>query len=223
MLKTRNIVKKYSNGGRELTVLKGVNLEVARGEVLSIVGPSGAGKSTLLHILGGLDEPTSGEVFLENKDFCAMDDQAKSEIRNKRFGFVFQFYHLLREFSAFENVILPALIYKGRRQQKEVKEKALSLFEFLGLSDRMKHRPSQLSGGEQQRVAIARALINDPEVLFCDEPTGNLDYAAGKHIQEMLLSLNRASKATVVIVTHSEDIARSSHRSLKIFDGKLVA
>ncbi len=222
MLKTKNVVKKYLNGGRELTVLKGINLEVSRGEVLSIVGPSGAGKSTLLHILGGLDDPTSGEVFLEDKNFSMLGDDVKSEIRNRRFGFVFQFYHLLREFSALENVILPALIHKGHRQHKEVKEKALSLFEFLGLSGRIKHRPQELSGGEQQRVAIARALINDPEVLFCDEPTGNLDYEAGKQIQEMILSLNRRNKMTVVIVTHSQEIARSSHRFLKIFDGEFV-
>lgn len=222
MLKAKNIVKTYFNGRKELTVLKGIDLEVAKAEVLSIVGPSGAGKSTLLHILGGLDNPSSGEVFLEGKDFSALGDRAKSEIRNKRFGFVFQFYHLLREFSALENVILPALIRKTFLQRKEIEKKALHLFEFLGLSGRIKHKPSELSGGEQQRVAIARALINDPEVLFCDEPTGNLDFEAGKQIQKMLLSLNEDRKTTIVIVTHSQDIARNSHRVLKIFDGKFV-
>lgn len=222
MLKARDLIKKYFNGGKELIVLKGIGLEIHRAEVLSIVGPSGAGKSTLLHILGGLDNPTSGDVFLEGMDFSVLGDAAKSEIRNSRFGFVFQFYHLLREFTAFENVILPALIKRPSKGNKDIKEKALSLFEFLGLSDRIKHKPAELSGGEQQRVAIARALINDPEILFCDEPTGNLNFEAGKQIQDMLLSLNQKKGTTIVIVTHSQDIAKSSHRVLKIFDGRLI-
>lgn len=223
MLKAKNVTKVYFSGDKELTVLKGIDLDVARGEVLSIVGPSGAGKSTLLHILGGLDDPTGGKVFLD--DFClsALDDLQKASVRNIRFGFVFQFYHLLREFSALENVMMPALVKKGPRKGRETRDKAYGLLEFLGLSQRTHHKPSQLSGGEQQRVAIARALMNDPEILFCDEPTGNLDYESGKQIQEMLFSLNKQKKTTVVLVTHSRELSQGSHRVLNIFDGRIVS
>lgn len=221
MLEAKGITKVYFNGARALSVLKDINLIVKRGEVLSIVGPSGAGKSTLLHILGGLDEPTQGEVLLEKTSLSGLDDVRKAAIRNTRFGFVFQFYHLLREFSALENVMMPGLLRKGAKGIKELKDKASDLLEFFGLSERVQHRPSQLSGGEQQRVAIARALINEPEILFCDEPTGNLDYESGKQIQEHLMRLNREKKMTVVIVTHSPELAKGSHRILKIFDGKM--
>lgn len=221
MLEAKGITKVYFNGARALSVLKDINLTVKRGEVLSIVGPSGAGKSTLLHILGGLDEPTHGEVLLEKTSLSGLDDVRKAAIRNTRFGFVFQFYHLLREFSALENVMMPGLLRKGAEGIKELKDKASDLLEFFGLSQRSQHRPSQLSGGEQQRVAIARALVNEPEILFCDEPTGNLDYESGKQIQEHLMRLNREKKMTVVIVTHSPELAKGSHRILKIFDGKM--
>jgi lipoprotein-releasing system ATP-binding protein len=221
MLRANNITKVYFNGTKELCVLKEVNLKIAKGEFLSIVGPSGAGKSTLLHILSGLDEPTQGSVFLD--DFClsTLDDMEKAMIRNTRFGFVFQFYHLLHEFNALENVLMPGLLKKGS-DTKELKNKALELLGDLGLSGRVKHRPSELSGGEQQRVAIARALMNDPEILFCDEPTGNLDHGSGKQISEMLLRLNQTKKTTVVIVTHSRELAAGSHRVLNIFDGRIT-
>lgn len=222
MLIAKNIKKIYFNGHRELCVLKGIDLTVEPGEFVSIVGPSGAGKSTLLHILGGLDDPTEGEVLLD--DFCLSDlkDSQKSVIRNKRFGFVFQFYHLLREFSALENVMLPVLIGQ-RKKKKEIKDKASQWLDFLGLNERVHHKPSELSGGEQQRVAIARALVNDPEILFCDEPTGNLDYESGHQIQELLLTLNKKNKMTIVLVTHSRELAQGAHRILNILDGKFVS
>lgn len=222
MLRAKNVTKIYFNGSKELRVLKEININIEKAEVVSIVGPSGAGKSTLLHILGGLDEPSQGEVFLDDFCFSALNDAQKAMIRNTRFGFVFQFYHLLREFSALENVMMPALIRQGSRK-KGHKDKAMELLRFLGLSERMQHKPSQLSGGEQQRVAIARALMNDPEVLFCDEPTGNLDYESGQQIQDMLFALNREKKTTVVIVTHSRQLAQGSHRILNIFDGRIVS
>lgn len=222
MLEAKSVKKIYREGARELCVLKGVDLKVARGEFLSIVGPSGAGKSTLLHILGGLDEPSEGAVFLD--DFClsSLGDAQKAMIRNNRFGFVFQFYHLLREFTALENVMLPALLKKGSRYDAAKKSRAKALLDFLGLSERLNHRPSELSGGEQQRVAMARALMNEPQVLFCDEPTGNLDSEAGAQIREMLFKLNKEKKTTVVVVTHSRELAAGSQRVLNIFDGRIT-
>lgn len=221
MLKARKVTKVYRSGNKELSVLKDVTLEVQKGESLSIVGPSGAGKSTLLHILGGLDEPTSGEVYLD--DFClsTVADAGKAMIRNSRFGFVFQFYHLMQEFSALENVMMPGLLRKSV-DIALLKAKALETLNSLGLAERVQHKPSQLSGGEQQRVAIARALMNDPEILFCDEPTGNLDHEAGRQISGMLLSLNREKKMTVVIVTHSQELARGTERTLNILDGRII-
>lgn len=222
MLEARSVKKVYREGARELCVLKGIDLKVGRGEFLSIVGPSGAGKSTLLHILGGLDEPSEGAVFLD--DFClsSLGDAQKAMIRNNRFGFVFQFYHLLREFTALENVMLPALLKKGARYDAAKKSRAKALLDFLGLSERLSHRPSELSGGEQQRVAMARALMNEPQVLFCDEPTGNLDSEAGAQVREMLFKLNKEKKTTVVVVTHSRELAAGSQRVLNIFDGRLT-
>ncbi len=222
MLRAKDVTKIYRMAGKELCVLKDVTLSVSGGEIVSIVGPSGAGKSTLLHILGGLDEPTQGQAYLD--DFClnALGDAPRALIRNTRFGFVFQFYHLLREFTALENVMMPSLIRRGPRKARDLKEKAAGLLSFLGLPDRMSHRPSELSGGEQQRVAIARALMNDPEVLFCDEPTGNLDFEAGRQIRELLFRLNREKSTTLLIVTHSRELAQGSHRILNILDGRIL-
>lgn len=222
MLQAKNIKKIYRSGPKELCVLKGIDLFVEKGEFISIVGPSGAGKSTLLHILGGLDDPSSGEVFLDDSCFSDLKDNEKARVRNSRFGFVFQFYHLLREFSALENVMLPGLI-SNKNKKSDISRKAMEALGFLGLENRVQHRPSELSGGEQQRVAIARALINDPEILFCDEPTGNLDYASGRQIQEWLLALNKQKKMTIVLVTHSQELAKGSNRILSIFDGKFAS
>lgn len=222
MLEAKGITKIYRNGTKELRVLKGINLSVRRGEVVSVVGPSGAGKSTLLHILGGLDEPSQGKVMFDNAALSSLDDRSKAHLRNRRFGFVFQFYHLLQEFSALENVMLPGWVnQEAGFPQSALMDRALGLFEFLGLSQRTGHRPSELSGGEQQRVAIARALINEPEVLFCDEPTGNLDSESGKQVLALLLRLNREKKTTIVMVTHSQELAQGSHRVLPICDGRM--
>jgi len=223
MLEAKNVSKVYFDGAKELTVLRGVSLKIIQGEFLSIVGPSGAGKSTLLHILGGLDDPTDGAVYFDDLCYSAMADKERSLIRNRRLGFVFQFYHLLREFSALENVILPALLNKENfKSDKAIKDRAKELLDFLGLSARLGHKPSELSGGEQQRVAIARALINRPEILFCDEPTGNLDSQAGRQIRDMLFKLNADKKTTIVVVTHSKDLAQGSKRVLSILDGRIV-
>lgn len=221
MLTAKGITKTYRTGGKELRVLEDVHLTVAPQEVVGIVGPSGAGKSTLLHILGGLDEPTQGQVYLD--DFClnTLDDEAKAAVRNTRFGFVFQFYHLLQEFTALENVMMPALIRGAGRSTQDLRKKAADLLGFLGLSARSHHRPSELSGGEQQRVAIARALMNDPDILFCDEPTGNLDYESGRQIQDFLMRLNREKRMTIILVTHSRELAQGSHRVLSILDGRI--
>ncbi len=221
MLEARKLTKIYSDANTELKVLKDIDLVIGKGEVLTIVGPSGAGKSTLLHILGGLDEPSAGEVLLDGVSLSSLDDTRRALIRNKRFGFVFQFYHLLGEFTALENVIMPALLNRGPQKEKNARQKGREILGFLGLGSRVFHRPSQLSGGEQQRVAIARALMNDPEILFCDEPTGNLDYESGTQIYDMLLRLNREKKTTVVIVTHSSQLAEGANRILHIFDGKV--
>jgi len=219
MLKATNIHKIYTNGDKELCVLKGVDIKVDKGEFVSIFGPSGAGKSTLLHILGGLDEPTEGRVFLEGEDIYKLGDRKRAGIRNKKIGFVFQFYHLLPEFSALENVMLPAMINGARGSV--LGSRAEGLLELVGLGDRIGHKPGQLSGGEQQRAAIARALINSPGLLLCDEPTGNLDSVSGKGIIELLCSLNKEKGVTIAVVTHEEAIAQRAHKVLYIRDGRL--
>jgi len=220
MLRAHGVSKTFLSGGKELRVLRAVDLEVAAGESVAIVGPSGAGKSTLLHILGALDDPTEGAVYLDDVCLSRLDDTRRSQVRNTRFGFVFQFYHLLGEFTALENVMLPALVCR-RGQTSASREKAAYLLDTLGLAGRRHHRPGQLSGGEQQRVAIARALMNDPEVLFCDEPTGNLDYESGTQIRELLMRFNKEKNTTLVMVTHSPALAQGAGRVLNIFDGVL--
>lgn len=219
MIEAKGVHKVYDNAAKELHVLKGIDLTIQQGEIVSILGPSGAGKSTLLHILGGLDKPTEGRVILQGLDLYKLSDNARARIRNGIIGFVFQFYHLLPEFSALENVMLPALI---KRRGNLNTQKAKHLLEIVGLKDRINHKPGELSGGEQQRVAIARALINGPGVLLCDEPTGNLDSESGKGIMELLYRLNKEEKTTVVIVTHEEEIAKKAGRITRIKDGRLV-
>jgi lipoprotein-releasing system ATP-binding protein len=220
MLRAQNLHKVYKSGKIGLEVLKGINLEVREAETLCIIGPSGAGKSTLLHLLGGLDTPSRGEIFFEGQDLYRISEAQRAKIRNERIGFVFQFYHLLPEFNALENVMLPALIDSATFFK--AKEKAKGLLQRVGLQDRMHHKPSQLSGGEQQRVAIARTLINDPDIIFCDEPTGNLDSQRGEQIVELLRDLNRYQGKTLVIVSHEEKIAQMANRIIHIRDGKLV-
>ncbi len=220
ILTARNIHKKYQQGLSSLHILKGVDLDILEGDVLSLVGPSGAGKSTLLHILGGLDKPSEGDVILDGKNLYNVNDAQRSRIRNISVGFVFQFYHLLPEFTALENVALPALISNSNRDSDAAYQRARELLQKVGLKDRVTHRPQELSGGEQQRVAIARALINKPKIVFCDEPTGNLDTTNGDAIIDLLLELNKTDRQTLVLVTHDEKIAARSNKVIHIRDGK---
>lgn len=219
LLEAHALHKVYRNGEAELHVLKGIDLTIEKGRIISIVGPSGAGKSTLLHLLGGLDVPTSGEVILKGMDLYKLDDEKRAKVRNEMLGFVFQFYHLLPEFTALENVVLPILI-KGM-PKKGASDYAKKLLEDVGLGERLNHKPSELSGGEHQRVAIARALVNEPEIVFCDEPTGNLDSKTGSEIQELLWRINREKGETLIIVTHDEKIAGQADRIIYMQDGVL--
>lgn len=226
MLQAKNIDKDYSNGSQAIPVLKNVSLEVKEGDFVVLTGPSGAGKSTLLHLLGGLDSPTRGEVFFEGKDISSMRELELSRMRNEKAGFVFQFYHLLGEFSAYENVLMPARIkgygLRGTGKEKTPEERTKDLLERVGLSHRMDHFPDQLSGGEKQRVAIARALINNPAVLFCDEPTGNLDSKSGSEIIELLIKLHEQNKMTVVLVTHNLELTKLADHAYHLEDGVLI-
>lgn len=221
ILTARNIHKKYQQGASSLHILKGVDLDIYAGDVLALVGPSGAGKSTLLHILGGLDTPTQGDVILDGKNVYTLNDIELSRIRNIQIGFVFQFYHLLPEFTALENVAMPALITNGNHKSDLILARSRELLAKVGLKDRVTHRPQELSGGEQQRVAIARALVNKPKIVLCDEPTGNLDSKSGDAIIDLLLELNKIEQQTLVIVTHDEKIAVKSGKIIHITDGKL--
>ena len=221
----KEISKEYTIGKTSIRVLDKVNLDVKKGEILIILGASGAGKSSLLHIMGILDSPTSGHVSFKGENLSIIGQKKLAEKRNRIFGFVFQFYHLLPDFNALENVMMPRLI--GRRffktvSKKEQTEKATELLERVGLRDRINHRPNELSGGEKQRVAIVRALMNDPEILLCDEPTGNLDTKSGREIQKLIWDLNEKTKQTVVIVTHDERFAETAGRVIRMADGKIV-
>ncbi len=223
MLKAVGLEKTYHQLETPLRVLRGVDVTVQEGEMVAIVGPSGAGKSTLLHILGGLDRPDKGKVFLGGEDLYRLKDAQRARIRNQRIGFIFQFYHLLPEFSALENVLLPVLIKTNEGNVKKFTEQGDRLLRQVGLAQRARHRPHQLSGGEQQRVAVARALINRPEIIFCDEPTGNLDSRSGEEIIRLLTKLNEENGQTFVIVTHDETIARRCHRTIHMRDGELFS
>lgn len=216
VLSAANIQKKYG----EIEVLKGVYMEIQTGEIVSIVGSSGAGKSTLLHILGTLDRPDRGQVFLNNIEVTTLPPKKLAQFRNKHIGFVFQFHHLLPEFSALENVSIPGWI--AGTKQKLVKDRALQLLNLLGLKDRVEHKPSTLSGGEQQRVAVARALINNPDVVFADEPTGNLDSANAKELHRLFFDLRKNFNQTFLIVTHNEELAQLSDRIINMKDGKIT-
>jgi lipoprotein-releasing system ATP-binding protein len=218
ILQARGIKKSYNHASKKLEVLKGIDINVVSGEFVAIIGPSGAGKSTLLHILGGLDKPSAGAVHLDGQDLYRLSDRKRSYIRNHHIGFVFQFYHLLPEFTALENVLLPMLI-RDNKKIKHIQDNGATVLAQVGLQERMSHKPQELSGGEQQRVAIARALINNPYILYCDEPTGNLDSVSGKEIIDLLMKLNKNNKQTLVIVTHDEKIAQSAHRIFHMKDG----
>lgn len=216
MITGKNIYKRYGN----LEVLKGVNIDIGRGEVVSIVGPSGSGKSTLLHILGTLDKADMGEVNMNNTMISVLGGKKLASFRNRHIGFVFQFHHLLPEFTALENVCIPGWL--GGRKKLEVKAEAERLLDMLGLSGRMENKPNQLSGGEQQRVAVARALINKPDIVFADEPSGNLDTANAKELHRLFFELRDRFNQTFLIVTHNEELARLSDRVLQMIDGKIV-
>lgn len=222
MLEARGLHKVYQQDANQLHVLKGINLKILKGDVLAIVGPSGAGKSTLLHILGGLDRPTEGEVLFENQDIYRLKEKERAKVRNLKLGFIFQFYHLLPEFTALENVILPALVKEDLKNVDPLKAKGEELLSLVGLKERFGHKPNQLSGGEQQRVAIARAMVNNPEIIFCDEPTGNLDSESGQAIIDLLMNLNTQNHQTLVMVTHDENIAKRSHKIVRMKDGMLA-
>jgi lipoprotein-releasing system ATP-binding protein len=216
MLTGKNIYKRYGL----VEVLKGVDIEIARGEIVSIVGPSGSGKSTLLHILSTLDKGDQGEITMNNTRINTLQGKKLAAFRNRNIGFVFQFHHLLPEFSALENVCIPGWLAGTRK--KDVEERAKQLLSMLGLSHRMDNKPNQLSGGEQQRVAVARALINKPEIVFADEPTGNLDSANARELHQLFFDLRKQFQQTFLIVTHNEELATQSDRVLHMKDGKIV-
>ncbi len=224
-LTARGLHKSYRVGGRPLHVLKGVDLEVCEGEILAIVGKSGGGKSTLLHVLGMLDRADQGQIVFEGRDRAALGAAERARLRNQAIGFVFQFYHLLPELTALENVLLPAMIRHGgaawRRERGAARERARALLALVGLGDRAHHRPAQLSGGERQRVAIARALENQPRLLLCDEPTGNLDGRTARDVQTLLWGLNERQRQTMIVVTHDERLAEEATRVLHLDDGRI--
>ena len=224
LLEVKGVRRTFRLGGQVLEVLRGVDMELHEGEIVAIVGQSGSGKSTLLHQIGLVDKPDAGEVYYSGERLPLSGARA-AYARNKLFGFVFQFYHLLPDFTAAENVLMPAMILQGwwqfRRQKKQHQERARALLRRVGLSERMQHKPPQLSGGERQRVAIARALMNEPPVLLCDEPTGNLDRHTAGEVRELLWDLNRTDRQSIILVTHDVSLAADADRTLELVDGRL--
>ena len=217
LVMVQNVTKTFEHEGRSLEVLKGIDLTIGRGEMATIVGPSGAGKSTLLHLIGTLDLPTEGKIFYEGQDVTRLGSSDLAEFRNRSIGFVFQFHHLLPEFTALENVMMPGLIQGGRRLQSRAEQ----LLDEVGLSDRLTHRPGELSGGEQQRVALARALLMEPKLVLADEPTGNLDTQTSDAVQSLFFDLNERHGITFLIVTHSRDFAARMPRQVSMRDGRI--
>ena len=222
ILKLANVAQRYDSGAGVVNVLKGVSLEVARGESVAIIGPSGCGKSTLLNIIGTLDRPTSGEITLAGHDLNRLDDQQLATVRNRQIGFIFQAHHLLPQCTALENVLIPTLAGGDAASRRTAHERALRLLDRVGLGARMHHRPGELSGGECQRIAVTRSLINQPQLLLADEPTGALDRAAAEQLAQLLLELNREEGVTLIVVTHALDLARKMGRVLELKDGVLV-
>jgi len=216
IIRAKDLTKNYG----EVKVLKGIDLSIMSGEMVAIVGASGAGKTTLLQLLGTLDKPTSGSIFIKDTEISKLQGNSLSDFRNSQIGFVFQFHHLLPEFTALENVCIPAWIAKS--DKKETENKAMELLQFLGVEHRKENKPSQLSGGEQQRVAVARALINSPSIIFADEPTGNLDSANAQELHKLFFKLREKYQQTFVIVTHNEELAQSADRIIQMKDGKIL-
>ncbi|MCH8019959.1 ABC transporter ATP-binding protein [candidate division KSB1 bacterium] len=219
ILVTKNLHKTYQMGRTSIPVLQGIDLEVNEAQIVAIVGPSGVGKSTLLHILGTLDRPSEGSVTIEGTDVFKFDEKKLADFRNRTVGFIFQFHHLMPEFTALENVMMPGLI--AGKPKKRIRDRAKSLLTEVGLEHRVNHRPGELSGGEMQRVAVARALMNDPKLVFADEPSGNLDRAASDALHELLWNLSRKDKRTLIIVTHNHELAENADKVVEIFDGSI--
>lgn len=220
MIRLQNIEKVYRTDTVETLAINSINLNIAKGEFLSIMGPSGCGKSTLLNIMGLLDEPSKGSISINDQDVSKFSDQQLAKFRNEKLGFIFQSYHLINDLQVLDNVELP-LLYRNSTA-KERKQLATAALEKVGLSNRLKHFPSQLSGGQRQRVAIARAIVGNPQIILADEPTGNLDSAMGNEIMEILINLNKNEGTTIVMVTHDENMANKTHRLVRLFDGSQV-
>ena len=220
IIETRDLIKEYPQGESSLRVLKGVNLQVKKGEFLSIMGASGSGKSTLLNMIGALDKPTSGKVFIKNTDLSTLNDNQLADLRNREIGFIFQFFNLVPRMNALKNVELPMAISGISRSER--RKQAEKLLTSVGLGERMHHKPSQLSGGEQQRVAIARALVNEPSVMLCDEVTGNLDSKTGEEIMHLLRELNKEQGQTFVLITHDPVVGQATDRLIQLRDGEII-
>ena len=220
IIKTTDLVKEYPQGEGILRVLDGLNLVIKEEEFMAIMGPSGSGKSTLLNMIGALDKPTRGKVYIRGTDISTLNDNELADLRNKELGFVFQFFNLIPRMDALTNVELPMSISGVPRRER--RERATKLLGLVGLGERIDHKPSELSGGEQQRVAIARALVNDPSVLLCDEVTGNLDSKTGFEVMELLLTLNKEQGKTFVIITHDPNVAQMAQRLVQLYDGKII-
>jgi len=218
ILEVVDLRKSYFLGDTEIPILKGISFDVYDGEFISIVGPSGSGKSTLMNLLGCLDRPTSGKIYIRNKDVSSMNDNELSNLRGLEIGFIFQKFNLIPRMNALENVMLPT--YANKRKGVDAKEKAISLLKKVGLEDRMHHKPNELSGGQSQRVAIARALINEPSIILADEPTGNLDTKTGDEVMELFQMLNK-NKTTIIMITHNNSLAKKTNRIIRILDGKI--
>ena len=216
-----NVYKTYYSNNENLAILKNINLAINQGESLAILGPSGSGKSTLLHLLGGLDKPTSGKILVNHNDWWSFSEQQRCQLRNQRLGFIYQFHHLLPEFSALENVAMPLLF--ANKSIKQARAQALSMLEQVNLSHRINHKPGQLSGGERQRVAVARALINQPQCILADELTGNLDRTTALTIFNLLLQLNQQANTAIIVVTHDQMLANKMQKTLTIVNGKILA